>query len=113
MPAARKPVKKRVAARKTAPRKVKTTPSRTTDTAEALGRAAAAVSRQIESAVAAIRSPARHAAARRRLEKGLTDVQRLARRVGKGARKNAGKIAAIAAAAAVAAAALAASRKRS
>jgi hypothetical protein len=111
MPAARKPIRKRAAARKTGPRKLTKKTERTRGAAEALGRAAAAVTHQIESAIAAMRSPSRRAAARRRLEKGLAGAQQVARRAGKGARKNAGKIAAIAAAVA-AAAALAASRRR-
>jgi hypothetical protein len=111
MPAARKSTRKRATPRKTGPRKAVKKRDRTRGAAGTLRRAAAVVTHQIENAIAAMRSPSRRAAARRRLEKGLAGAQRVARRAGKGARKNAGKIAAIAAAVA-AAAALAASRRR-
>jgi len=118
--ATRKPVRGRSAARKTVARargparpparSRATSHGRATAAAMALGRTAGTVSRNIEGALASLRSPATRAAVRERLEKALAETEDVARLAGRKARKNAGKIAAVAGA--VAAAAVVVTRRR-
>jgi hypothetical protein len=121
MRAARQPVRRKAVAGKggtrgTAARKPRRTgtakPDRAAAAARAVGRAMGAISRNVETVIAAVRSPQTRAAAKRRLDEVLADTRRAARGAGRGARRNAGRIVAVAAAVAAAAAAIAAARRR-